>query len=156
MLEAWRRPPESTEQVLHPEKFFSGEAPRVVTPRRRPPGARLLGQGVVGELLIRTLVEEGPGGAAAAGWGGDAYRLWDQGGRTVLVWETAWDTVDDAVEFEGALRRRLARRQGSEALEGAWALFAGAGSWRFALQRRGDVVEVVSSDDHTLLDPLLD
>jgi hypothetical protein len=58
MREAWRRPPSSTEQVLHPDKFFNGEPPLVVTPRRAPPGGRLLSQGVVGELLIRTLVEE--------------------------------------------------------------------------------------------------
>lgn len=156
MLQAWRRPPVSTEQVLHPEKYFSGEPPRAVTPTRRPADGQLLGQGVIGELLIRTLVEDGPQSPAASGWGGDAYRLWDVGGRTVLVWETVWDTVEDAAEFEDAVRRRLARRQGAEARERDWALFAGAGEWRFALRRRGDVVEMVSSDHGPLLNPLLD
>ena len=144
MREAWRRPPDSTEQVLHPEKFFSGEPARVVTPHRAPPGGRLLSQGVLGELLLRTLVEET--GTAAAGWGGDAWRLWDVDGKTVLVWKSAWDTVRDAAEFEEALRRRFSRRRGSEAQRGAWALFEGAAGWRFALRRDVDVVDLVSTD----------
>jgi hypothetical protein len=153
MKEAWRRPPESTEQALHPEKFFSGEPPRVVTPRRAPPGGRLLGQGVLGELLLRTLVEET--GEAVAGWGGDAWRLWDVEGGTVLVWKSAWDTVQDASEFEDALRRRFARRRGSEARRGQWALFEGAASWRFALRREADVVDLVSADTPTAFEALL-
>ena len=153
MREAWRRPPDSTEQVLHPEKFFSGEPPRVVTPHRAPPGGRLLSQGVLGELLLRTLVEET--GEAAAGWGGDAWRLWDVEGRTVLVWKSAWDSVQDAAEFEEALRRRFARRRGSEAQRGEWALFEGAASWRFALRREVDVVDLVSTDALTAFEGLL-
>ena len=153
MREAWRRPPDSTEQVLHPEKFFSGEPARVVTPHRAPPGGRLLSQGVLGELLLRTLVEET--GEAAAGWGGDAWRLWDVEGRTVLVWKSAWDTVQDAAEFEEALRRRFARRRGSEAQRGAWALFEGAAGWRFALRREVDVVDFVSADAPAAFEALL-
>jgi hypothetical protein len=153
MREAWRRPPDSTEQVLHPEKFFSGEPPRVVTPRRSPPGGRLLSQGVLGELLLRTLVEET--GEAVAGWGGDAWRLWDVEGGTVLVWKSAWDTVPDASEFEEALRRRFARRRGSEGRRGEWAVFEGAAGWRFALRREVDIVDLVSADTPDAFEALL-
>ena len=39
LREAWGKPPQSSEQVLHPELFFAGEAPRAVTPRlTRAPG----------------------------------------------------------------------------------------------------------------------
>ena len=76
LREAWGRPPQSTEQVLHPGKFFSREAPRVVVPAvGAPPGARLLSEGVVGEMLLRTLVRTRAGpprtaGAATAGASG--------------------------------------------------------------------------------------
>jgi hypothetical protein len=154
MKEAWRSPPDSTEQVLHPEKFFRGEAPRVVTPRRAPPGGRLLSQGVLGELLVRTLIEET--GEAAAGWGGDAWRLWDVQGGSALVWTSAWDSVRDATEFEDALRRRFARRRGAEGRRDAWAVFQGEAGWRFAMRRAGDVVNVVSADVPAAFDALLD
>ncbi len=155
MQEAWRRPPISTEQVLHPEKYFSGEPPLVVTPRRAPAGGRLLSQGVLGELLIRTLVEQTGEAPAAAGWGGDAWRLWDVDGRTVLAWRSGWDAVSDAVEFEAALRRRFARRSGGEGRRGSWAVFEGAAGWRFAVRRDGDVVDLVSADAPAAFEALL-
>jgi hypothetical protein len=155
MQEAWRRPPASTEQVLHPEKYFSGESPLVVTPRGAPEAGRLLSQGVLGELLIRTLVEEAAPAPAAAGWGGDAWRLWDVDGRTVLAWTSAWDGVNDAAEFEDALRRRFARRPGSEGRRGPWAVFEGAAGWRFAVRREGDVVDLVSTDAPEAFEGLL-
>jgi hypothetical protein len=154
MREAWRRPPDSTEQVLHPDKFFVREPPRVVMPRRRPSGGRLLSQGVFGELLLRSLLEETQEAPGAAGWGGDAWRLWDVHGRTALVWMSAWDTLYDAVEFEEGLRRRFAR--GSEpATRESWTVYEGDGGWRFAVQREHDLVELVSSDDPDLLHALL-
>jgi hypothetical protein len=155
MREAWRRPPDSTEQVLHPDKFFAGEPPLVVTPRWAPAGGRLLSQGVLGELLIRTLVEESNPAPAAAGWGGDAWRLWDVDGGTVLAWKSAWDGVSDAAEFEYALRRRFARRRGSEGRQGSWAVFEGAAGWRFAVRREGDVVDLVSADAPGAFEALL-
>ena len=118
MRAAWRRPPDSTEQVLHPEKFFVREAPRPVTLSRRPDGGRLLSEGVFGELLLRSLLDETGSSAAAAGWGGDAWRLWDVDGRTALVWASVWDDATEAVEFEEALRARFARRRGRETRPG--------------------------------------
>ena len=82
--------------------------------RRRlpaPRGARLLSEGVLGEMLLRTLVE-GAGEAATEGWGGDGWRLWDVRGRTALAWRSEWDSAGDAGEFHAALRAalRAARR----------------------------------------------
>jgi len=43
--------------------------------------------------------------AAAAGWGGDRYRAFETpDGATIVVWQTAWDTEPDAIEFESAMR----------------------------------------------------
>jgi hypothetical protein len=155
MRSAWRRPPDSTEQVLHPEKFFTREAPRPVTVSRRPGGGRLLSQGVLGELLLRSLLDESGSSAAAAGWGGDAWRLWDLRGRTALAWASAWDDTAEAVEFEEALRGRFVRRRGRETRRDSWAVFEGPGAWRFALRREGDTVEMASSNDGEALDSLL-
>lgn len=156
MRDAWRHPPGSTEQVLHPDKFFFEEPPRVVIPRRTPGAGRLLSQGVFGELLLRSLLEETGEAPGAAGWGGDAWRLWDLGGGTALLWTSAWDTLADAIEFEDTLRRRFARRHAPAAVRGDWAVFEAAGGWRFALRREADVVELVSSDDGEAFASLLE
>jgi hypothetical protein len=148
--QAWGRPPESTEQVLHPEKFFAREPPRRVTPSVVPPrGARVVSEGVLGELLLRTLVED-EGGRATEGWGGDGWRLWDVGGRTALAWRSEWDRPADAVEFHAALQARFARR-GPASGRGELEVFAGDGGRRFALRRDRDAVELWSADDEELL-----
>jgi hypothetical protein len=166
---AWTAPPASMEQVLHPEKFFAREPPRAVKIRYAPPRGEVLTEGVLGEMFTRTFLaagseEDAPPAAAgsaapptvddveraAAGWGGDAYRSWDVGGKTLLVWRTEWDRAEDAREFEQTALRRLERTHGRrQRLEGA-ALFTRAG-WMMAVASSGEAVTIVSSDDPALL-----
>lgn len=154
--EAWARPPESTEQVLHPAKFFVREPPQVVAPvLPAPAGGRLLSEGVLGELLLRTLLGEG-GASAAEGWGGDGWRLWDVAGRTVLAWRSTWDSPADATKFDTRLRERFTRERGAGTRRGAWLVFGGEGGWQFALRRDGDAIDLASADDARLLGALLD
>ena len=87
---------------------------------------------------------------AAAGWGGDTYRAWDVGGKTLVVWRSEWDRAADAREFQEAVLRRLERTHGAKKnLEGA-ALFARSG-WLMAVAASGDAVTIVSTDDPALL-----
>jgi hypothetical protein len=154
MKDAWKEPPESTEQVLHPGKYFARESPRSVRPSvDAPPGARLVSEGVLGEMLLRTLVEEG-GGAATEGWAGDGWRLWDVGGRTALAWRSEWDTPGDAGEFHAALRARLAR-DGAGSRRSGWEVFPAAAGTRTAARHSGDWAEFVSADDEALLERLV-
>jgi hypothetical protein len=154
LRDAWKAPPESTEQVLHPEKYFEREGPRKVQPSlKAPSGARLVSEGVLGELLLRTLVEE-RGGAATEGWAGDGWRLWDVRGRTALAWRSEWDTRKDAAEFQAALRSRLARRGAADWRSG-WEVFPAAGGFRMAARVSGDAVELASADDDALLERLI-
>ena len=151
---AWDAPPRSSEQVLHPEKYAAGEAPREVDPGPAPAGGRPIADGVLGEAFIRTLLG-GSAETAAAGWGGDRYRTWDVNGRTLLAWRSVWDTEGDAREFREALaaslaaRGRAARdRQGFRVVEAApWTI-----AWR--AERDGSVT-LVTSDDARVLDGAL-
>ncbi len=141
---AWDRPPRSTEQVLHAEKYFTDERSAPITPPAGPPGGAVLAEGVLGELLIRTLLEGAD--EAAAGWGGDVYRLFDTGGGTLLAWRTVWDTPGDAREFQVALNARFARLRGAARPRGSFSEYQ-AGSWCFAIGEEAGAVVLVSSDD---------
>ena len=137
------RPPVSTEQVMHPEKWIRVEVPDDPAlgdlGARLGPGYRRLTAGTFGEWQTAQWLglAGGDRGPAAAGWGGDRYELWRRGAgtpcdtpctaRDVLVMRWRWDTRRDQAEFaravEDALRDGLgARRTG----EGAWALRGGA------------------------------
>jgi hypothetical protein len=108
---AFDDPPDSTEQVLHPEKYTTREAPvTVVIPKGLATsigaGWSEVAQDTLGELLIGIWLKIGGQTAleapkAAAGWGGDRLALYrGPNGETVVVLITEWDTALDASEFK--------------------------------------------------------
>ncbi len=119
--EAYKALPQSSEQILHPEKYFAREAPVKVDV---PELDLLLGKGwtrldydVNGEwsyfqILDEFLRAEKESQKAAAGWGGDRFALYEnRATRQVLLAQlTAWDTEGDASEFFDAYVRRTERR----------------------------------------------
>jgi uncharacterized membrane protein len=149
---AWSRPPRSTEQVLHPEKYFANEEPRTVSVPVATAGTPVK-DGVLGELLIRTFLE-GEAGSAGRGWGGDQYRLFDVGGKTLLVWRSVWDRPEDQQRFLLEARARFARKHGGERRRGAFSEY-GQGRWRYAIGEEGGTAVYVSSDDPRSFDTTL-
>jgi hypothetical protein len=105
--DAFRRPPVSSEQVLHPEKYLSGEAPREVEldfEGFADDGWKLTATTPLGEVGVRGLLMAGvaveDAKRAAAGWGGDRAFLFErEGARPLFVWRTSWDKPSDAQEF---------------------------------------------------------
>jgi len=146
LKQAWGRPPESTEQVLHPEKYEAREAPRPVDISYAPRGGRLINEGVVGEVLTRTFLGEGAPETAAAGWGGDRFRVWDASGKTVVVWRSVWDSPGDAAEFLAAAQSRLASVHAAQAARGGYRVYTSPGRW-IALGERASGIDFVSADD---------
>lgn len=147
----FRQPPQSSEQVLHPEKFFAREAPREVALDAvafgsrgwRVQAATPLGEiGVRGVLLAGVAVEEAR--RAAAGWGGDSAFVFEQEGRAPLfVWKTVWDRPEDAQEFFRAYNA-LKRRGGAEAnATGAERVWPEGGGLVTLVRLEGDGVIIV-------------
>ncbi|MBI2837114.1 MAG: hypothetical protein HYX75_02295 [Acidobacteria bacterium] len=105
-------PPESSEQVLHPEKYTHRDRPEAVQfdMSRETAGQRLVHEGVLGEFYMRSLFGANEGEAAAAGWDGDYYQLFrDSSGARTLVWKLAWDSPADGEEFAAAWKHRAGR-----------------------------------------------
>jgi hypothetical protein len=121
---AFRAPPRSSEQVLHPEKYWSAEErdePVPVAIDAAPPeGWSALDEDTLGELGLGLFIEplDRRGGAssplevmsarltwkAVKGWGGDRYVLLGRGDADrVLHLATTWDREKDAREFEDAV-----------------------------------------------------
>lgn len=102
---AFENPPRSTEQVLHPEHYFSGDEPTIVQlPTLHLNGWHSIAEDTLGELYLRIYLEHEldfeQAIPAAAGWGGDRYQvLGDAQGRLALALQTAWDSPADAREF---------------------------------------------------------
>src|SRR5262249_28705527 len=103
-------PPQSTAQILHPEKYQAGIAPVAVT---LPDLAAALGAGwqeleqdVLGEIdhriLIQQFLSRERGENAAAGWAGDRYALLGNGDQTPVVVSSRWETAAAAQEWAAA------------------------------------------------------
>ena len=103
-----RRLPASTEQILHPEKYLDDERPLPVSgPPDAGAGWKEVDAGVVGEFVTREILrqdaEKVGADAAAAGWGGDRYRLFRRAG--------APERMRGRLPRRSRARDRLARRR---------------------------------------------
>jgi hypothetical protein len=124
--------PQSTEQILHPEKYTAGESPVKVTlpgdlGSRLGSGWTVPLQDTFGEYQLGIwLRENGVASAdatkAAAGWGGDRLAVMDgPNGTWAVAIHTEWDTDADATEFATAATTALKKAGGPAQL------FPGAG-----------------------------
>ncbi len=118
--DAWGRPPESTEQILHP-KLYPNDRPTTVVmdglAGRLGDGWKEGWQQTMGELRIGVWLANGqpgeqsgpkaavklPRANAAAGWGGDRLVSLDgPDGQWAVIWQTKWDTEQDVEQFVNA------------------------------------------------------
>ena len=114
-------PPQSTAQILHPDRYLRRQAPVAVT-LGQPLGAlgegwREVRQGVMGELDHRLLLQAHPYAAAATraadGWAGNSYALLENERAEVAVLvRTRWDNADEAREWQDAYAAAAQRRYG--------------------------------------------
>jgi hypothetical protein len=110
--EVYKHPPESTEQILHPDKYFAKEQPiwLKAAPLSAFKGKKVAHEDTMGELQIKLWLMYVAGAKnavdAAAGWGGDRLVAYDMGGDAPyqVVWLTQWDTDADAAEFAAAAK----------------------------------------------------
>ena len=115
----YRDPPESTEQVLHPDRLLTvRDHPRRVTLPAFP-GYTLVDSDVLGELqwsVYFTLWKHTGEAHAEVNWGGDRYAIVrGSDGKPVALVATTWDTEYDAKEFHDAYVSTLQARYGGTA-----------------------------------------
>lgn len=109
---AYTNPPQSTEHILHPQKYIAGEAPIEVTLEAAEAPLsedwelildRTLGEWFLRQYL-RTQLEFAAVDLAATGWGGDRYHLYYNPTTDERAWalRLVWDTEGDVEEFTKA------------------------------------------------------
>ena len=112
---AYANPPDTTEQVLHPDLYFERDpAVEVAIPgglaEQLGTGWTVGAQDTLGELILRIWLREGgvqvtDSLAASAGWGGDRVALLrGPDGALSIALLTVWDTTTDADEFAASAR----------------------------------------------------
>jgi hypothetical protein len=145
-------PPKSTEQILHPEKYAAREAPTAVKlpadlAKRMGSGWSSVLEDTMGEHQTAIWLGSPSVAAAtdaAAGWGGDriAY-LSGPNDSWAIAWHTAWDTKDDAAEFDVTAKTAVDKAGGPGQVlpgEGGTTRWVVIGSDDAALQKVANVL----------------
>jgi hypothetical protein len=113
--------PTSTEQVLHPERYLSGDQPLAVP--EPPAEASILERGVLGEFDLVSVLQSGGVDVSTAtrageGWGGARYVTWLSRGHACARVRLVMDTPPDTARVRAALAQWIARRPGGVSLRG--------------------------------------
>lgn len=122
---AFEKLPQSSEQILHADKYFAYEAPQKITlPEFKSflgPTWKRIDYDVNGEWGCYLVVDEYLNDAveskqAAAGWAGDRFALYETSkpGEVFIAQLTSWDTANDAKEFFDAYAKRTVKRYADE------------------------------------------
>jgi hypothetical protein len=146
--EIYAAPPDSTEQIMHPEKFLAREQPVLITarPLAALPGAREVWRDTLGEAQLKAYLEQhvdaGRAATAAAGWGGDRAVAWELPGlrQPAVVLYSSWDSEQDAIEFEEAQLIALGKLAARPAQAAGPAVYPAADGTVFAVARQGALV----------------
>ncbi|MFZ0547199.1 MAG: hypothetical protein WAM60_17260 [Candidatus Promineifilaceae bacterium] len=106
---AWENVPQSTEQIIHPDRYFSGDAPVEVSlpllDRTLGAGWQQVEEAVLGEFYLREYLGQrlrfDEVETAATGWGGDRFTVYwnEESDEIVLVLRNVWDTLVDSNQF---------------------------------------------------------
>jgi hypothetical protein len=120
--------PVSTEQVLHPEKYFDQrDMPTLITLPTLPKTAykwQEVEQNTLGEFNISILLDgyltSADARTASAGWDGDRFALLTHADTQslLLAWYTAWDSEQESKDFFHKKAAFLDRRYARDTPEG--------------------------------------
>lgn len=163
--DAYANPPVSTEHVLHPERYLSGDQPVSVS---LPPLTdtlsndwHLIYDGTIGELFLRLYLENQLGAeqafVAAEGWGGDFCTVYhnETTGQTLSLFRIDWDTAADFEEFTSAYKVYADARFGHSADQVTGALSCWEGTDFLCVRREANSVKVILGPDQGIVDQVL-
>jgi hypothetical protein len=99
--------PQSTEQILHPDRYRAGDSP--IPLRLVDSGPEPMHTDVLGEFETRILLEQLTGSetvaqSASLGWGGDRYVVYATPDGSALIWWVVWDDEQAASGFTEVVR----------------------------------------------------
>ena len=148
--EVFRKPPVSTQQILHPDTYFSSLEPARPALPQLPDthGYKRIADGTMGELDHSVLLEQYAGREASAAvsphWRGGAYALPEHRSpeRVVLLYAVEWDDAASAGRYFGLYRKVLEKKWKRLAIESeSPTTLTGTGDdGHFLVQLSGNVV----------------
>jgi hypothetical protein len=107
--DAYYHPPNTTEQIIHPEKYVTKEAYINLPSPLSPKGHDIIRTDRLGEhfiqIFLSTHLDTEESEIASAGWNGDNFTYIRVEGEPLFAWRIGWDTSRDQDEFSDAFEK---------------------------------------------------
>ena len=178
--ELHERPPESSTQVIHPEKYPDMEPANVTVADRSTDawsrlgasdiaqllgvagdrrGSDTLGEAAIYAMLVDNNVIEVEDQRAyehgfSAGWAGDQLVAYKNETELGYVWESAWESQEDADQFASAYRQVLEENGALGTGDGVFVIPDGPFEGAFRLTQEGSTVRIVNAPTDDTLDEI--
>jgi hypothetical protein len=108
---AYANLPNTTEQIMHPEKYFAQEDAQTVEAPSITGEWNLTKNDRFGEYFIQAMLDNwlstDEAEQAAEGWGGDIINYYEKDDDFLFTWNIAWDSRDDAFDFYLAFQEMM-------------------------------------------------
>lgn len=154
---AYGNPPTTTEQIMHPEKYFISESSRLVeAPTMVDEDWQKIKNDRFGEYFILVMLENWlpstEAARAAGGWGGDNFTYYERGADYLLTWNITWDSQEDTSEFSTSFKTMMNAVGAEEEAKNLWQKYG-----RYlSLACEGNSTLIVCSTDKTLVQKIAD
>ena len=112
--------PSTTEQILHPEKYFANESSKLAPAptlsddtwiriqTNRGQNSESYGEYFIQIMLSNWLKDNNQEAQqAAAGWAADNFTYYEKDNNYLFTWNIAWDSINDAFEFNQAFIKMM-------------------------------------------------
>jgi hypothetical protein len=145
--EAYQNPPNTTEQIMHPEKYFAQETAQIVEAPSIKGDWNLTKTERLGEYFILNMLDNwipsDDAEKAAEGWGGDNLTFYERDDEYFFTWNIIWESTDDSQEFHLAFQEMLNETPAHNMDDNYWFAYG-----RYiAIQQNENSTLIISSDN---------
>ena len=121
---AYLNPPNTTEQIIHPEKYFGQEDALNVETSFVTGDWNLTKTDIFGEYFIFVILDnwisESKAELTAEGWGGDIFNYYESDDDFLFTWNIAWDSSEDAYDFYVAFQDMMDKTSADNPTDDCW------------------------------------
>jgi hypothetical protein len=122
--QAYDNPPNTTEQIMHPEKYFEQENTISIDTSLVSEDWNLIRTDCFGEYFIFVMLEnwisKEASSLAAEGWGNDLFNYYTKGDDFLFTWDIVWDSNEDANEFYNTFKDMMEKTSADNITNNCW------------------------------------
>ncbi|PVX24103.1 MAG: hypothetical protein CW691_08620 [Candidatus Bathyarchaeum sp.] len=124
VTEAYKNLPNTTEQIMHPQKYFNQESAVPVESAPVTADWNLTMTDCFGEYFVLVMLDHwisvDDAELAAEGWGGDVFNYYKNGDDFLFTWDIVWDSNEDAYDFYDAFQDMMDKTPANNITDDCW------------------------------------